>query len=205
MYIVIEGMPGTGKTTLAKALANKLNATYMKSIFSNTEHGGKIRKILNKGLNKEVEPFYIVDLLLDELRLQQYLRAGDVVRDKVYASSLAHLRAHGFENTEESVTDALYGAYLELSSLSVEPDYVIYLQPVMSKVIDHLYQKGDLSAIDIKLTSNLSLYEKQQLELENELRCKYGDKLHCLESFFGSIDDMVKQILSDIGKEEIEQ
>ena len=49
MYILVEGMPGTGKTTIAKRLAEMLNAEYVKSIFSNTTYGDSLRVILNTG------------------------------------------------------------------------------------------------------------------------------------------------------------
>ncbi len=198
MYIVIEGMPGTGKTTLAKALAKKTNAMYMKSIFSNTDTGSRIRAILNSGLSKEVEPFYIIDLLLDELRLKRNLEYGNVVRDKVYASSLAHLRAHGFINTEECVSSALYNSYLELKALSVEPDRIIYLRPVMEKVREHFYQKGDLSAIDLELIEAQSKYQRQQFELEKELSERFGNKMLNIDSFSGTVDEMVDSIIKDL-------
>ena len=204
MYIVIEGMPGTGKTTLAKALAQKTNAIYMKSIFSNTDTGKKIRAILNKGLSKEVESFYIIDLLLDELRLKKNLECGNVVRDKVYASSLAHLRAHGFINTEECISAALYDSYLELRSLTVEPDHVIYIKPIMEKVKDHLYQKGDLSAIDLELVGEQTKYQSQQFELEKELCEKYGDKMYYIDSFSGTVDEMVDTIINGLCLEDKE-
>ena len=46
MYIIVEGMPGSGKTTLSKRLAEKLNAIYIKSIFSNTAYGDALRGVL---------------------------------------------------------------------------------------------------------------------------------------------------------------
>ena len=101
MYILVEGMPGTGKTTIAKRLAEMLNAEYVKSIFSNTTYGDSLRVILNTGKTKEVEYLYLVDLLLDELRINKVLKETSVVRDKTYTSSIAHLRAHGYVNEQE--------------------------------------------------------------------------------------------------------
>ena len=98
MYIIVEGMPGTGKTTITKRLAEKLDAVYVKSIFSNTIYGDSLRCILNSGKTKEVEYLYLVDLLLDELRINKILSSNSVVRDKTYTSSIAHLRAHGYVN-----------------------------------------------------------------------------------------------------------
>ena len=74
MYILVEGMPGTGKTTIAKRLADMLNAKYVKSIFSNTTYGDSLRVILNTGKTKEIEYLYLVDLLLDPIFFQhEYL------------------------------------------------------------------------------------------------------------------------------------
>lgn len=125
MYIIVEGMPGTGKTTITKKLAEKLEAVYVKSIFSNTSYGDSLRNILNSGKTVEVEYLYLVDLLLDELRIRKLLSENNVVRDKTYTSSIAHLRAHGYVNEQRDVASAIDTGYAKLAEDSIEPDYEI--------------------------------------------------------------------------------
>ena len=150
MYILVEGMPGTGKTTIAKRLAEMLNAEYVKSIFSNTTYGDSLRVILNTGKTKEVEYLYLVDLLLDELRINKVLKETSVVRDKTYTSSIAHLRAHGYVNEQEDIAEAIAAGYERLSEDSLEPDYVIYIRSNREVIKQHLLDKSDFLSIFCK-------------------------------------------------------
>ena len=88
MYIIVEGMPGTGKTTITTRLAEKLNAVYVKSIFSNTTYGDSLRCILNLGNTKEVEYLYLVDLLLDEA-------GGELLEEEYEATKFNNKYAKG--------------------------------------------------------------------------------------------------------------
>jgi len=196
MYLIVEGMPGTGKTTIAKELAKRLNATYIKSIFSNTEYGTLIRSVLNSGKNKEVEYMYLMDLLVDELRVYKELESTDVVRDKAYTSSIAHLRAHGYENKDEEVVEVIKTGYDKLAEFSIEPDAVIYIGTNRKKIKEHLFNKRDLSEWDNVLTNDLLKHDTQRNELEKELNSKYGEKLICIECFSGSVDEMCNRIIS---------
>lgn len=198
MYIIVEGMPGTGKTTITKALAERLNAIYVKSIFSNTEYGNELRCVLNSGKTKEVEYMYLIDLLLDELRISKELKTNNVVRDKTYTSSIAHLRAHGYVNTEKDIVDAINDGYLKLAQDSIEPDAVVYIRADREKIKYHLFDKLDLSKWDYELTNNLEKYDAQKRELEKELTSRYGNKLITIDCFSGKVEEMCDKIIKII-------
>ena len=97
MYILIEGMPVTGKSALAHYLANVTNSQYLKSVISDTEYG-KLLKNYTTIASKQIEVFFQVDLLLDELRIQKLYDNNNIIRDKSWLSTIAHLKTHGFEN-----------------------------------------------------------------------------------------------------------
>ncbi|MDE7018332.1 MAG: AAA family ATPase [Lachnospiraceae bacterium] len=198
MYIIVEGMPGTGKTTITKKLAEKLDAVYVKSVFSNTAYGDSLRNILNSGKTKEVEYFYLVDLLLDELRINKLLAENSVVRDKTYTSSIAHLRAHGFINELEDVAMAIDTGYAKLAEDSIEPDYVVYIRSNREIIKQHLLDKADLSAWDNELTNDLNKHDAQRTELEIEMHRRYEGKLVEIDCFSGTVDEMCETIVAMI-------
>ena len=187
MYILVEGMPGTGKTTIAKRLADMLNAEYVKSIFSNTTYGDSLRSILNTGKTKE-----------DELRINKKLKETSVVRDKTYTSSIAHLRAHGYVNEQEDIAEAIDAGYERLAEDSLEPDYVIYIRSNREVIKQHLLDKPDLSAWDNELTNDLAKHDAQRLELEKEIKRKYAEKLIEIDCFSGTVEEMCNCIISKI-------
>ncbi len=202
MYIIVEGMPGTGKTTITKRLAEKLDAVYVKSIFSNTIYGDSLRCILNSGKTKEVEYLYLVDLLLDELRINKILSSNSVVRDKTYTSSIAHLRAHGYVNELKDVAEAIDMGYVKLSEDSIEPDYVVYIRSNREIIKQHLIEKSDLSAWDNELTNDLNKHDAQRTELEKEIKKRYGSKLIEVDCFSGTVDKMCDSIIFKIKERE---
>ena len=77
MYILLEGMPGTGKTTIAKGLAEITGAEYVKSVISDSRFGNSIKKVRSKNINTSLELFFLSDLLFDELRVRDLLKNID--------------------------------------------------------------------------------------------------------------------------------
>lgn len=198
MYIIVEGMPGTGKTTIAKKLAEIFGAIYVKSVFSNTPYGDCLRNILNSGKSKEIEFLYLVDLLLDELRIKKLLNQKDVVRDKTYTSSIAHLRAHGYVNEHKDISESIGQGYKILAEDALEPDFVVYIRSNREIIKQHLLDKTDLSAWDNELTNDLNKHEAQRSELEKEIRNKYNRKLIEIDCFSGTVEEMCDAIIMKI-------
>lgn len=198
MYIIIEGMPGTGKTTIARELSNRLNANYMKSVLSDTKFGDALKIVRKKDRSIDLELMILSDLALDELRVVNYLKQGDLVRDKAITATLGHLCVHGYENDDQDVVDAIKKGYCQLEELVIQPDIAIHLKRDKDKVFDNVKGKKDLSAIDKELLDNYDVYEKQDIAIESYMKKIYGDRFMSLTCFSGSVDEMIDIILEGI-------
>ena len=196
MYIILEGMPATGKTTISKKLAKILNAVYMKSVMSNTDYGRVIKEF------RDIEDFsdllYQSDLLLDELKVYSYLDKVNIVRDKTWTSTLAHLNTHGFKTSNDFIEKILLTGYNELINYYVQPDLVIYLTPNYNAIQSSASYKTDYSAIDDYLIKNIDLYKKQDFELKALIN-KYFNNVLILNSFQSNVDEMCDVIIRNLG------
>ena len=195
LYILVEGMPGTGKTTLTRVLADQLSATYYKSLISNTNFGSSLKELRDAEYNQELELLYVSDLLFDELRVMETLKHGNVVRDKCYASSFAHLRTHGFANDTTLVQQTVLEAYRQLAQMALVPDVAVFLVANLNLVRTQLYNKNDISAWDKTLTSDERKYRMQAEALETEFCSRYKDKLVRLDCFSAPPNVMCQQIM----------
>ena len=72
MYLLFEGMPCTGKTTISKRIGQMIGAQYMKSVVSDSIIGEYL-KLLRQQDQKTLEYFHIVDSLIDELKVRTIL------------------------------------------------------------------------------------------------------------------------------------
>ena len=173
MYIIIDGMPGTGKTALSKRLASMTGAAYMKSVLSNTNFGVKLRDLRVSNFKEKYELLIMSDLLLDELRVGKLLQSRSIIRDKAFTASLGHLAAHGFENRETEITDIIQLGYKQLQEFSVLPDIAVHLKMNEERIKLHYAQKDDASDIDNYLISNMELYKKQ----DDAMKDAFGSRL----------------------------
>lgn len=200
MYILFEGMPCTGKTTVARALTESTGGRYLKSVISQTEFG-EIMKNLRRKDDKTLEYFYLIDGLLDELRVRDILSAGeDLIRDKCFVSSMAHIYTHGVLNNTELYRSLITKGYADLSHHVVQPDLVVLMMSDYDKIKEKCVSKDDLSHIDEMLISDEKKYFRQNDNLKYLLEKIYKDKLIVLYPFDHTIEESCEIILNEYKK-----
>lgn len=198
MYILLEGMPGTGKTTIAKRLSKLTGCKYIKSVISQTDFGNEIRKIRSEKMDKELELLFMADLFLDELKINKLLRKESIVRDKSFNASIGHLQTHGFANKNQNVINAIKSGYEQLKYYATMPELVVHLKYNEIKIRQNLGGKNDLSEIDLELLNDFDIYEKQDEEILKSLYSLYGrKKVMIIECFSGSVDEICQKILKE--------
>jgi len=178
MYIIIEGMPSSGKSTLAKSLAEKYRAVYFKSLLPNDMFGNQIRVLRDAETNEAtVDLLHLVDLFRNELHIGDLLRKGhSVIRDKCFLSSLAHVLAVSTDMSPELRYTLLMG-YEELCNNMVQPDALVLLNRSLTDSRKMSLEKGDLTALDHTILSNQERYIAQQMFLNDQARKYFGEQL----------------------------
>jgi thymidylate kinase len=173
----------------------------MKSVVSDTDYGMQLRKLIRAGDPRSLELLYLSDLALDEVRVRDFTASGGVVRDKTYASSLAHIRAHGMVNGDDLVKTAVTTFFETVARLARKPDVVVFLKASAEVVRGRMKSKTDVSAWDCRLAGDPDAYARQGCELEGELRRAYGDRMTVVDTDDKSVEDVcvaVKRIAGGI-------
>jgi len=198
MYILLDGMPGTGKTAVAEQLVRMTGASYMKSVLSDTKFGNQLRQLRTSGLEKELELLILSDLAMDELRAQHILQNGSLIRDKAFCATLGHLSVHGFVNYTQGLPEILRQGYQQLQNFSCMPDVAVHLSLNEDKIRQHFEDKKDISEIDAFLLEHMELYRRQDEAVAKAMRATYGNRFQEIECFQGTIAWMAQAILDMI-------
>lgn len=154
MFIVIDGPDGSGKTTLASRLTERLCNRGQKAIYTSeptdTSDAGKtIRQFLQNGGIKD--PYAFADLFVIDRKehlttlIQPHLEAGDwVVCDRYKYSALAYQQMQG--------VDAQY--LINHNQSFLVPDVAFLLIPQDTQLLlDRIQQRGE----------TLELFERREL------------------------------------------
>lgn len=149
MIVVIEGVDGTGKSTVCRLLATRLNAGYYATP---PEEYRNMRTLVDKEASAEAHyRFFLqgVCLASNELRdLQQ--RGMRVVVDRYWMTTVAYHRAMGIDATLKD-----FGVILL-------PDFTVYLE-VTPQVQQERLQRRGLTSGDLRT-----------LQIQNRVREEYA-------------------------------
>ena len=195
MYFIIEGMPSSGKTTLAKRLAEIEKAEYIKSLLPNDAFGNVVRRLRdNKYNDTNVCLLHIIDLFRNELQISYLLDAGkSVVRDKCFLSSLAHYLSTTLDADQE-MQDAVMMGYEEIARNMVQPDALILLDRPINITRYLSINKVDITAIDREIMGSEARFLRQQEYLRTKAKQYFGSRL-LIFSGNETVDEEVQMIL----------
>lgn len=182
MYLIIEGMPSSGKTTLARYLSDRYQAEYFKSLLPNDSFGSLVRKIRDEGKNEtEITLMHIIDLYRNELQIRKLLNEGkSVIRDKCFLSSLAHFLSVSSDLSPD-IQQAAEMAYEELYKNMVPPDALVLLNRSLSKSRQMGDCKSDKTAIDRLILEDERRFLTQKSHLVTNSRKYFGNRIIIFE------------------------
>ncbi|MEV0633799.1 thymidylate kinase [Streptomyces sp. NPDC050619] len=147
LFLVFEGVSGIGKSTLTKAVADRLDAPSLHTLPA--PHSD-----WSAAVNSRLRPlpqfaFYLSGLLHAADRVRRHRTTGPVIADR-YASSViaCHSAVHGIDMTETARLLDPFRPYLEL------PDHTFYLhcsEPVLRRRLAAKERTGKLRPDDAEL------------------------------------------------------
>ena len=152
MFIVFEGIDGSGKTTLSRLLVRFLNSRGVKAVWTREPYAEETKKLLTSGVLSPWGETFL--LLADRNRhvrefLKPKLEEGYVVvSDRYYFSTLAYQG---------------YGKGLPLKTLkSLNPKVIEGLEPDLVFLLD-MEPRRALERIDKGRTSRVENFEEEKL------------------------------------------
>jgi len=123
-FIVLEGIDGSGKTTMAKKLIEKLNSMGYKTMYTFEPTDSEIVEVIKAKYNEYRDPYidaltFALDRLIHvKTRIKPLLDKGFIViSDRYFYSSVAYQTASG----------APMDWVIELNKWALKPDLAIYL------------------------------------------------------------------------------
>lgn len=143
LFIVYEGLSGTGKTKFARALSRKLNAVYFKTPSAPLD---KIRNSIDKISNfKDRYHFYLASIFLASEQIKEILKKQPVVCDRYIYTTLAFHNALGVKTRNFKSLDFI-----------LAPDIVFFIECKENFRLKRLYRRGLTynDKIEIKLKTD---------------------------------------------------
>ncbi|UDG80391.1 dTMP kinase [Candidatus Annandia pinicola] len=176
-FIVIEGLEGSGKTTICNYIMNMLKIWGIKSIITR-EPGGtplneKLRKIIKKERKKEIISnktellmFYALRAQSLEYIIKPSLKNGLwVISDRYSISSQAY---QGYNDSNKKIIKNLNYYVLE----GISPDITLYLDIDPKIGIYRAKKRGKLDRIEKKSLSFFKKTRSRYLEIVNKNKKK---------------------------------
>lgn len=166
-FIVIEGIDGVGKTTIAKNLAQALGAVYYPTPpetlvhFKRELHDGTItnlRHFVDQLGNNEIRFFYyLIGVLYASQDIKELLKSNSVVCDRYISSTLAY--HYALSPTLKNI---------DLSNLHyLQPDAEFLLDANETTRMQRINSRGSKSASDKQIEENTLLLGNIRSEFRN--------------------------------------
>lgn len=154
LFIVFEGIDGSGKTTICKMLENTLKSRGINVFFTSEPTSGEYGKIIREKLRSGMEPLeavllFALDRYYHVKTIGELLKTGHVVLcDRYYYSSLAYQGALLGENMIKYIEE-IHRPFI------IEPD-VVFLLDVRPEV--------GLSRVRSVRENGIEIYEEVRLQ-----------------------------------------
>ena len=147
LFVVIEGIDGSGKTTCAQFLAQKMNGIYYKTPSGIFE---KMRTEVEKTKNADARfTFYLAASFFASSEISSIIQRNVVVCDRYIYSTLAYHRALGVKLSFDCEENAV-----------LQPDFYFYLYAKEEVLQKRMNIRGNKTRQDIELEKNRKLQKK---------------------------------------------
>ena len=181
-FIVIEGIDGSGKTTVSKYICNIIDAQFYKTPsfpFSD------IRKLIDENVNlKSRFFFYLSSVIHASHEIRELLKTRTVVCDRYILSTLCYHRA----------ADPFLKSFNETKVEILEPDLTFYLDANCNVRMKRITKREN---VDFKDLFNSDLHvEEFQDKVESEFR-KYKNLIWVNTNIL-SAEDVADQLIEKI-------
>ena len=187
LFIVIEGVDGTGKTTLAGGIRSRLIGMGMDCVTTAEPTDGPVGRLLRKGVtdNPKAEALlFVSDRAMHTDAMRERIEKGEtVVCDRYYASTLAYQAASG-TGVDESWLRSLNDQVI------MKPDFVFLLDADPELCSARIDRRGEER-------SRFEHLEYQRLVRENYLRIAKEDGFTVIDASKGQeavLDEVFSQI-----------
>lgn len=179
VFIVVEGIDGTGKTTVSRRLAEKLPAFYYSTP---PEEFSEMRKWIDREVTT-IETryiFYLTALVLAGNEIRELLKSGSVVCDRYVLSTTAYHLALGLPLKYLEAVDTI-----DLPT----PTVTFYLHCEENERLRRIRQRG-VSVMDLEHT-----------RMANKIRHEFekADTIR-IDTTYKDVDKVVDEILEHISR-----
>ena len=172
LFIVIEGVDGTGKTTLAEGIKSRLSEIGRSAITTAEPTDGPVGRLLRQGVTDDPRAealLFVSDRSMHTGDIREHLAAGEtVICDRYYASTLAYQAASG-TGVSETWLRAMNDEVIE------RPDFVFLLDADPELCSARIDSRGGER-------SRFEHLEFQKLVRENYLRIAEEDEFTIIDA-----------------------